>query len=130
MSIKAFRQEFRQVIKNTDKTNWLELNKIISDEEMTEIGIPYSYRLMTDYADMRTFCEIMGYQEKEYEEAFIWSRILPRISFFKAPNEENAKTQKKALDKLLNNSSDKYIKKYFENQMNDDNRTLVKFFGR
>lgn len=130
LSIKAFRQEFRQVIKNTDKTNWLELNKIISDEEMTEIGIPYSYRLMTDYADMRTFCEIMGYQEKEYEEAFIWSRILPRISFFKAPNEENAKTQKKALDKLLNNSSDKYIKKYFENQMNDDNRTLVKFFGR
>jgi len=130
LSIKAFRQKFRQAIKNPDKTNWLELNKIISDEEMAEIGIPYSYRLMTDYADMRAFCEIMGYQEKEYEEAFIWSHILPRISFFKSPNEQKSKTQKAALDKLLNKSSDKHIKKYFEKQMNDDNRILVKFFGR
>lgn len=89
LSINEFRKKFREAAKNADKTNWLELNKIISDEEMTEIGIPYSHRLMTDYADMRTFCEIMGYQEKEYEEAFIWSRILPRISFFKAPNEQN-----------------------------------------
>ncbi|MFO1391392.1 MAG: hypothetical protein U1E94_04105 [Agitococcus sp.] len=130
LSINEFRKKFRPAAKNADKTNWLELNKIISDEEMTEIGIPYSYRLMTDYADMRNFCEIMGYQEKEYKEAFIWSRILPRISFFKAPNEQNSKTQKRVLDKLLNNSSDKYLKKYFENQMDDDNRTLVKFFGR
>lgn len=130
LSINEFRKKFREAAKNADRTNWLELNKIISDEEMTEIGIPYSHRLMTDYADMRTFCEIMGYQEKEYEEAFIWSRILPRISFFKAPNEQNSKTQKRVLDKLLNNSSDKYLKKYFEKQMNDDNRNLVKFFGR
>lgn len=100
-----------------------------------ELGIPISYRIYNDYCDMMVFFDlelISRKDEKEYEQAFIWSRIIPRISFFK---DQDAK--KAALNKLLallsNNKSDlawKGIEDKLKKQITDDNVSMVKFFGR
>lgn len=130
-SPQALREEFAQYSLAPDESDWEELSDIITDQEMAMIGIPYSYRLLTDLSDLRIFCEIMGYEATDYTESFIWSRILPRVSFFKSSDEKVRKNQELVLNKVIKQiPNGAEITKYLSQQMEDDNRNLVKFFGR
>lgn len=130
-SPQLLRKEFSQYLSTTKVSFWDSLSQIISDEEMATIGIPYSHRLLTDFGDLFIFCCIMKVDNDEYIESFIWSRILPRVSFFKSSDEKIRQKQKNALDKLIKQiPKATSITKHLSQQMEDDNRNLVKFFGR
>jgi len=134
-NVSEFREKF--IKGNVNNTNHQEKWEIFYKKIklIDELGIPISYRIYNDYCDMMVFFDlelISRKDEKEYEQAFIWSRIIPRISFFK---DQDAK--KAALNKLLallsNNKSDlawKGIEDKLKKQITDDNVSMVKFFGR
>jgi hypothetical protein len=134
-NVSEFRAKF--IKGNVNNTNHQEKWEIFYKKIklIDELGIPISYRIYNDYCDMMVFFDlelISRKDEKEYEQAFIWSRIIPRISFFK---DQDAK--KAALNKLLallsNNKSDlawRGIEDKLKKQNTDDNVSIVKFFGR
>lgn len=133
-NVSEFREEFiKWSVKNTNhQEKWETFYKKI--KLIDELGIPISYRIYNDYCDMMVFLDlglIPLKDKQEYEQAFIWSRIIPRISFFK---DQDAK--KAALNTLLallsNNKSDlawKGIEDKLKKQITDDNVSMVKFFG-
>ena len=135
--------KLRQVLHDGYKKNWdLVVNGKSQDwvkiqqwqsayfNEETSLGIPLGYRTMKDYA---VFCAIADWLELNPKEAFshfLFTKILPRISFFK-DNEANRLFQEwlKDLKQNYKTYDPANILYRLERQLNDERRQIVRYWG-
>ena len=135
--------KLRQVLHDGYKKNWdLVINGKSQDwvkiqqwqknyfAEASALGIPLGYRTMKDYA---VFCAIADWLELNPKEAFshfLFTKILPRISFFK-DNQTNSLFQEwlKELKQNYKTYDPANILDRLERQLNDERRQIVRYWG-
>lgn len=79
---------------------WDKVLKLCSAEDMAELGIPYSYRVFRDAGVFEQVGKALGLTVKEMLPMFLFSRVLPRIRFFKTS--ERKKKANDILGKMYN----------------------------
>lgn len=135
--------KLRQVLHDGYKKNWdLVINGKSQDwvkiqqwqknyfAEASALGIPLGYRTMKDYA---VFCAIADWLELNQKEAFghfLFTKILPRITFFK-DNQTNSLFQEwlKELKQNYKTYDPANILDRLERQLNDERRQIVRYWG-
>lgn len=94
------------------------------------LGIPLGYRTMKDYAVFLAVADWLELGQKEAFSHFIFTKVLPRISFFK-DDQTNSLFQEwlKELKQNYKNYDPANILDRLERQLNDDRRQLVRYWG-
>lgn len=123
----------RVLIKNGKSQEWVKIQQWQSAyfNEETSLGIPLGYRTMKDYA---VFCAIADWLELDPKEAFshfLFTKILPRISFFKDDEKAYTLFQEwlKELKQNYKNYDPANILDRLERQLNDKRRQIVRYWG-
>ncbi|MFN9839642.1 MAG: AAA family ATPase [Pseudanabaena sp.] len=117
---------------NGKSQNWVKIQQWQKDyfAEASALGIPLGYRTMKDYA---VFCAIADWLELNQKEAFghfLFTKILPRITFFK-DNQTNSLFQEwlKELKQNYKTYDPANILDRLERQLNDERRQIVRYWG-
>jgi hypothetical protein len=117
---------------NGKSQDWVKIQQWQKDyfAEASALGIPLGYRTMKDYA---VFCAIADWLELNPKEAFshfLFTKILPRISFFK-DNQTNSLFQEwlKELKQNYKTYDPANILDRLERQLNDERRQIVRYWG-
>jgi len=117
---------------NGKSQNWVKIQQWQKDyfAEASALGIPLGYRTMKDYA---VFCAIADWLELNPKEAFshfLFTKILPRISFFK-DNQTNSLFQEwlKELKQNYKTYDPANILDRLERQLDDERRQIVRYWG-
>jgi len=98
--------------------------------EESPLGIPLGYRTMKEYAVFYSVANRLGFSPQEAFSHFVFAKILPRISFFKADK------LNQLFRKLLTELKQDH-KKYdpaniigkLERQLDDERRQTVRYWG-
>lgn len=98
--------------------------------DASALGTPLGYRTMKDYG---VFCAIADWLELSQKEAFghfLFTKILPRITFFK-DNQANSLFQEwiKELKQNYKTYDPANILDRLERQLNDERRQIVRYWG-
>ena len=117
---------------NGKSQDWVKIQQWQKDyfAEASALGIPLGYRTMKDYA---VFCAIADWLELNQKEAFghfLFTKILPRITFFK-DNQTNSLFQEwlKELKQNYKTYDPANILDRLERQLNDERRQIVRYWG-
>ena len=117
---------------NGKSQDWVKIQQWQKDyfAEASALGIPLGYRTMKDYA---VFCAIADWLELNPKEAFshfLFTKILPRISFFK-DNQTNSLFQEwlKELKQNYKTYDPANILDRLERQLDDERRQIVRYWG-
>lgn len=98
--------------------------------EASALGIPLGYRTMKDYVVFLAIADWLELNPKEAFSHFLFTKILPRISFFK-DNEANRLFQEwlKELKQNYKTYDPANILDRLERQLNDERRQIVRYWG-
>jgi hypothetical protein len=117
---------------NGKSQDWVKIQQWQKDyfAEASALGTPLGYRTMKDYA---VFCAIADWLELNQKEAFghfLFTKILPRITFFK-DNQTNSLFQEwlKELKQNYKTYDPANILDRLERQLNDERRQIVRYWG-
>ena len=120
------------LIINKKSQEWVKVQQWQSSyfTEAASLGIPLGYRTMKDYA---VFCAIADWLELNQKEAFghfLFTKILPRITFFK-DNQTNGLFQEwlKELKQNYKTYDPANILDRLERQLKDERRQIVRYWG-
>jgi hypothetical protein len=120
------------LIINKKSQEWVKIQQWQSSyfTEAAPLGIPLGYRTMKDYA---VFCAISDWLELNQKEAFghfLFTKILPRITFFK-DNQTNGLFQEwlKEIKQNYKTYDPANILNRLERQLNDERRQIVRYWG-
>jgi hypothetical protein len=120
------------LIINKKSQEWIKIQQWQSSyfTEAASLGIPLGYRTMKDYA---VFCAIADWLELSQKEAFghfLFTKILPRITFFK-DNQTNGLFQEwlKELKQNYKTYDPANILDRLERQLKDERRQIVRYWG-
>jgi hypothetical protein len=120
------------LIINKKSQEWVKIQQWQSSyfTEAASLGIPLGYRTMKDYA---VFCAIADWLELPQKEAFghfLFTKILPRITFFK-DNQTNGLFQEwlKEIKQNYKTYDPANILNRLERQLNDERRQFVRYWG-
>ena len=69
---------------------WRRLLDAIDEETMAALGVPYSYRIVADFDCFTTIGGYLDVAPDDLLAMFVFSRVLPRIRFFKDENRTEA----------------------------------------
>ncbi len=97
---------------------------------LSQCGIPLGYRVKRDYKVFYTASKIIGLTAKECIGYFLFTKLLPRISFFKDEERENICLE--WLEEIENNYSQFGTPDVIENlrnQIQDTRRRNVSYWG-
>ncbi|TYQ28243.1 AAA domain-containing protein [Pseudanabaena sp. UWO311] len=120
------------LVVNGKSQDWVKIQQWQSSyfAGVAELGTPLGYRTMKDYA---VFCAIADWLELNPKEAFghfLFTKILPRIKFFK-DNQTNGLFQEwlKELKQNYKTYDPANILDRLERQLNDERRQIVRYWG-
>ncbi len=120
------------LIMNRKSQEWLKIQKWQSSyfTESAALGIPLGYRTMKDYAVFSAIADWLELNQKEAFSHFLFTKILPRISFFK-DNQTNSLFQEwlKELKEDYKSYDPANILDRLERQLNNERRQIVRYWG-
>jgi hypothetical protein len=134
LSVKALNLHVQDQIGNNNLLiDTSELTQICNEETMAAIGVPYSHRVTSDLAVFSVIADHLGVEKGEALWMFIFSRLLPRIRFFKSDSTTDQALN--LIQTLRNRWSDdkdeawKSILSKIQNQCENRHCSSVRFWG-
>lgn len=120
------------LIINKKSQEWVKVQQWQSSyfAEAAALGIPLGYRTMKDYAVFWAIADWLELNPKEAFGHFLFTKILPRITFFKE-NQTNSLFQEwlKELKQNYKTYDPANILDRLERQLNDERRQIVRYWG-
>ena len=89
ISVDSLKNEIKKQLCGKNNGGWKEVVKWNEYLSQHKLGIPLGYRAKKDYKVFSAVAHCLGIEEKEYLGHFLFTKILPRISFFKGINFDN-----------------------------------------
>lgn len=110
---------------------WDKLINSLPEAPFSDIGIPLARRFYEDFMATCALAKVLELDEREVLEFFVWTKILPRISYRPNPNKNNiARELLKSLNDLCGSEDVawEHTRLGILDQINDPSAPVVKYF--